>query len=39
VGELYDEDRETIGLMMTGHHREIPPVSEGKGSTEEARSG
>jgi simple sugar transport system ATP-binding protein len=22
VGELYDEDRETIGLMMTGHLRE-----------------
>jgi simple sugar transport system ATP-binding protein len=24
VGELFDEDRETIGLMMTGHYRETP---------------
>jgi simple sugar transport system ATP-binding protein len=34
VGELYDEDREMIGLMMTGHHRESPSTSEGLGVTE-----
>jgi simple sugar transport system ATP-binding protein len=30
VGELYEEDRETIGLMMTGHLRKlVPPAGEG----------
>ncbi len=37
VGELFDEDRETIGLMMTGHRREGSPLSVGQGSTEEGR--